>query len=196
MTTNPKNNRTVHQVADEKLVDGFDKKDYRISGLRYSDLRPGNYDGAEHLKDMDIDGIWASVVYPGFGASFYTHPDREVAIAGFTAFNGARQGEEDAIELLAVLGRRLGAGIASFVNIFEPEHVVIGGGLSAAADLFLDTARDEAAARALPALFERVQISVARAGNDAGVIGAGLLAAQELGLSGDTSKPRSPEEVR
>ena len=117
-------------------------------------------------------------------------------VRGHHVVDAARQGEEDAIELLAVLGRRLGVGIASFVNIFEPEHVVIGGGLSAAADLFLDTARDEAAARALPALFERVQISVARAGNDAGVIGAGLLAAQELGLSGDTSKPRSPEEVR
>ena len=40
---------------------GFDKKDYRMSGLRYENLRPGNYIGAEHLKDMDIDGVWASV---------------------------------------------------------------------------------------------------------------------------------------
>lgn len=66
---------------------GFDKKDYRISGLRYDQLRPGNYDGEAHLKDMDIDGIYASVCYPGMGPSFYTHPDAEVAAAGFVAYN-------------------------------------------------------------------------------------------------------------
>jgi predicted TIM-barrel fold metal-dependent hydrolase len=66
---------------------GFDKKDYRVSGLRYEQLRPGNYNGAEHLKDMDIDGIFASVVYPAMGPSFYTHPEKEVAAAGFQAYN-------------------------------------------------------------------------------------------------------------
>ena len=66
---------------------GYDKSEYRPSGLRHSDLRKGNYDGAEHLKDMDIDGVHASVVYPGFAPSFYTHPDREVAAAGFVAYN-------------------------------------------------------------------------------------------------------------
>ena len=66
---------------------GFDRKDYRISGLRYEDLRPGNYDGCEHIKDMDLDGVYASVCYPGMGPSFYTHPDPEVAAAGFTAYN-------------------------------------------------------------------------------------------------------------
>jgi glucokinase len=65
---------------------------------------------------------------------------------------------------------------------------VIGGGLSAAADLFLDTATREASGRALPALYERVQIGLAKAGNDAGVIGAGLLAAQELAPTRDTAK--------
>ena len=66
---------------------GFDKKDYRMSGLRYESLRPGNYIGAEHLKDMEIDGVYASVCYPGFSPSFYVHPDKEVAAAGFRAYN-------------------------------------------------------------------------------------------------------------
>jgi glucokinase len=65
------------------------------------------------------------------------------------------------------------------VNVFEPEHIVVGGGLSVACDLFLDTAIAEAASRALPAGFERVTISRARGGPDAGVIGAGLLAVKE-----------------
>jgi predicted TIM-barrel fold metal-dependent hydrolase len=66
---------------------GYDKKDYRKSGLRFEDLRPGNYIGSEHLKDMEIDGLYASVCYPGFGPSFYVHPDKEIAAAGFTAYN-------------------------------------------------------------------------------------------------------------
>jgi len=66
---------------------GFDKSEYRMSGLRFDQLRPGNYIGEEHLKDMDIDGTWASVTYPGFSPSFYTHPDKEVAAAGFVAYN-------------------------------------------------------------------------------------------------------------
>ena len=72
------------------------------------------------------------------------------------------------------------------VNAFQPEVVVIGGGLSAAADLFLETAVAEAGARALPSLWERTTVQVAKAGNTAGVIGAGLLALQEHSRAGDT----------
>ena len=66
---------------------GFEKKDYRASGLRFDQLRPGNYDGAEHLKDLDIDGMHASVCYPGMGPILYIHPDKEVAAAGTVAYN-------------------------------------------------------------------------------------------------------------
>ena len=85
-----------------------------------------------------------------------------------------------ALEVFARFARWLGLGIASFVNTFEPERVVLGGGLSRAADLFLDDATAEAERNTLPALWKRVQIDLARGGADAGVIGAGVLAAQEL----------------
>jgi glucokinase len=101
----------------------------------------------------------------------------------------ARAGDTDALLICERFARRLGTGIASFVNTFEPEHFVIGGGVSRAADLFLEAAITEAGSRALPALFERVTIGLARAGADAGVVGAGLLAAQEL--SRDTPDPRA-----
>src|SRR3954451_3663632 len=100
-------------------------------------------------------------------------PGREVEVA-------ARSGDAEAQGHLDDLGRWLGVGIASFVNIFEPEHIVIGGGLgSSASDLFLDTAIEEARSRALPAGFERVTFSLAKGRSDAGVIGAGLLAQME-----------------
>jgi glucokinase len=121
--------------------------------------------------------------------------DQGGRVKGRQVVDAAREGDADARALLFDLGRWLGIGIASFVNIFEPENIVIGGGVSAAADLFLETAEAEARERALPALAGRSRVSVAKAGNDAGVIGAGLLAAQELGLSGDTADPRATEEV-
>jgi glucokinase len=100
-------------------------------------------------------------------------PGREVEKA-------ARAGDPEALAHLQGLGRWLGVGISNFVNIFEPEHIVIGGGLgSSASDLFLDTAIEEARSRALPAGFERLRVSLAKGGNDAGVIGAGLLAGIE-----------------
>ena len=108
-------------------------------------------------------------------------------VKGKQVVEAARGGDVEAQALLDELGRWLGIGISNFVNVFEPEYLVIGGGLGSAGDLFLDAALEEAGSRALPALFERVRVSLAKAGNDAGVIGAGLLAAQELALSGDTA---------
>ena len=53
----------------------------------------------------------------------------------------AESGEDDAVEAMAAIGRRLGAAIATFVNIFEPEIVVIGGGFGRASELMLVPAR-------------------------------------------------------
>src|SRR3954447_12505910 len=108
----------------------------------------------------------------------------------------ARAGDADAQKHLDDLGRWLGVGISNFVNIFEPEHIVIGGGFGAsAADLFLDTAVEEARGRALPAGFERLTVSLAKGGSDAGVIGAGVLAQKEQALARgdrDTARTANP----
>src|SRR3954452_7583367 len=87
--------------------------------------------------------------------------------------------DEDALKLLERLGTYLGAGLSGAINTFEPEYIVIGGGLSQGGDLFLDRARKEANDRALPALADRVRIQLAEGAAKAGLIGAGLLAAQE-----------------
>jgi len=108
----------------------------------------------------------------------------------------AHDGDPDALRLIERYAENLGVGISNAINVFEPELIVIGGGLSQAADLFLDRAWKEAESRALPALFERVRLSVARAGPQAGVIGAGLLAAQETGRNMDTAGLTASEGVR
>ncbi len=101
-------------------------------------------------------------------------------VSGRDAVAAADQGDSEALGLFDRFGRWLGLGIAGVVNGFQPEHVVIGGGLSRASGLFLDAAIREAARNTLPALWERTEVRLARGGADAGVIGAGVLAAQEL----------------
>jgi glucokinase len=139
------------------------------------------------------------------GALATDHPGSPLAkvleengkVTGLDVVNLARGGDEHALGLLDRFGTFLGVGLASAINTFEPQHIVIGGGLSQAADLFLDRAREEAESRALPALVERVRISRAQAGAQAGLIGAGLLALQELQLEkGDTGGATTREGVR
>jgi len=92
----------------------------------------------------------------------------------------ANEGEPRAIEILDGIGRRLGAGIGSLVNIFNPDLVVIGGGFAAAGDFVLDPAREIVAREALAGAGERVRIVRAELGTAAGLIGAGLVAFDAL----------------
>ncbi|HYF24553.1 MAG TPA: ROK family protein [Baekduia sp.] len=91
----------------------------------------------------------------------------------------AREGDARAIDALRILGERLGVAIANAINIFDPEQVVVGGGVSAAGDLLLEPARAAAQRFVLPGVGTRTQIRLARWGPSAGVRGAALLAGQE-----------------
>jgi glucokinase len=95
-----------------------------------------------------------------------------------------REGAPEALEALAGIGRYLGAGIASFVNVFEPELVVVGGGFGAAGELLLGAAREVVAVEGLQPARDTVRIVEAQLGVEAGVIGAGLVAFEALGAEG------------
>jgi glucokinase len=71
-------------------------------------------------------------------------------------------------------------GIANVVNIFDPELVIIGGGVSLAGELLMEPARESAGRFILPGVGTRTRIELARHGPEAGVRGAALLAGQEL----------------
>jgi glucokinase len=117
-------------------------------------------------------------------------------VKGKEVVSAAEDGDADAVELMRKLGVWLGVGLSGALNTFEPQHIVIGGGLSRAHSLFLGAAIEEAGSRALPAIVERVQIDVARAGPEAGVIGAGLLASLEQGGNRDTDEATGTEGAR
>ena len=93
----------------------------------------------------------------------------------------AKDGDEPARGGLRILGERLGIGIANAVNTFDPQVVVIGGGVAqGAGDLLLEPARRVARGFILPGVGDNLEITLARYGNDAGVRGAALMAGQEL----------------
>ena len=87
----------------------------------------------------------------------------------------AAEGEERAVEILADIGGRLGAAIGSFVNIFRPDLVVIGGGFAAAGDFLLKPAEEIMRREALPPARDRTRIVRAELGTAAGVIGAAFV---------------------
>jgi glucokinase len=84
--------------------------------------------------------------------------------------------------VIGQIGRQLGIGLANFANIFNPEVIVVGGGAMAAGDLLLEPARAEMMARALRPNRDQVRVVAAQFGNDAGMLGAGVLALDELGV--------------
>jgi glucokinase len=97
-------------------------------------------------------------------------------LAGPLVTELAHDGDEAAIEVLDLIGTNLGVAIAGFVNIFNPEVVVIGGGVIAAGELLLAPARKAVAARALPPSRDEVAIVAAQFGVEAGMVGAAALA--------------------
>jgi glucokinase len=103
-------------------------------------------------------------------------------IDGRAVTEAARAGDRAAIGVFELVGRRLGVALASFANIFEPETIVIGGGVIAAGDLLLEPARAELRSRALPPM-NRTPVVEAELGGDAGMIGAAAMARVELARS-------------
>jgi uncharacterized protein len=61
--------------------------DKKLSGLRFDEILPGNYDGAAHVRDMATDGVDVSVVYPNHAIFIYIEPDRELALACLRSYN-------------------------------------------------------------------------------------------------------------
>ena len=93
----------------------------------------------------------------------------------------ARAGDDAALGALASMGRLLGAGIGSLVNVFGAELVIVGGGFGgAAAEFLFGPALEVARREALPPAREGLRIVEAALGPEAGLIGAGLVAFAKL----------------
>jgi glucokinase len=115
------------------------------------------------------------------------HPDSALGklleqgleIDGKAVTTAALAGDGPARAVVEEVGRRIGATLSGFANVFEPDVMIVGGGVIAAGDLLLEPARREVEARALPPM-NRTPVAAAELGNYAGMIGAAALAGIEL----------------
>lgn len=91
----------------------------------------------------------------------------------------ARAGDELASRLIARTAYYLGVGFSNLINIFNPEVIVIGGGLSNIGDLLLAPAYEEAGRRAFRQPYASTRFSRAELGRNSGVIGAAAFALEK-----------------
>ncbi len=99
--------RAPHVVRDAKrgdlfVIDGMDKpipmgliaaagkpaEELRMFGARMEDMHPGGFDPEARLREQDVDGVSAEVLYPTVGMMLCNHPDFDYKHACFDAYNG------------------------------------------------------------------------------------------------------------
>ena len=96
-----------------------------------------------------------------------------------TIYRAALAGDELALEVFRSAGVYLGVAMANYINIFNPEMIVIGGGVSGSWEMCAGHARAEASRRAFLVPAQRCRIVRAECGDDAGLIGAAWLAFED-----------------
>lgn len=98
------------------------------------------------------------------------------SVNAYEVAEAAKRGDALSIEVFWEAGRLLGYGVANLVSLFDPEVVVIGGGLARASDLFLDALRKSMKQYAQPIAAKHVRVLVSKLGADANLLGVARLA--------------------
>ena len=88
----------------------------------------------------------------------------------------ANHGDDFALMMIERTGKYIGTGVASVLNLLNPERIVLGGGVMDAGDLILKPIIQETKRRAFQPCFEATQILAATLGDDAVAVGAAMLA--------------------
>lgn len=97
-------------------------------------------------------------------------------VSGRTAFDCAKAGDETAKEVVKLYAKYVATGLVSIINVFQPEKIVIGGGISKEGDYLLDPIKDIAYQCKYNNFVQTTKIEIARLFNDAGIIGAAFSA--------------------
>ena len=103
-------------------------------------------------------------------------PDQLEQVSSEQVYEAAGSGNEIAVRVMKDMGRMLGIGIASLINIFNPERIVVGGGVKDAWPLFIGATREEIMKRAFAVPAKRTEIVPSQLGDDAGMVGAAAVA--------------------
>jgi len=97
-----------------------------------------------------------------------------------TSFDSAKQGDETGKKVVEQYIKYVAEGIINLINIFTPEILVIGGGVSKEGEYLLKPLREHISRDVYAKEVPQTQIRVARMGNDAGIIGAAMLGKLEV----------------
>ncbi len=136
-----------------------------------------SYASANAVKRMVHEGLKDENVVTNLRESVI---DLDIEDIPLIVMEAASRGDEYSLSIWHEVGVALGIGIASLINLLNVDMVVIGGGVSNAWDLFIDSLRKEAGKRAFRAPMGRVRIEKGALGDDAGIIGSAYLAHQSL----------------
>ncbi len=96
-------------------------------------------------------------------------------ITPYIVAQAALQGDTVSIQIFKQMGKIIGIGLASVVNLLNPEKIIIGGGVADAGDILLEPIRRTIQDRAMPIQANSLKVVPAQLANGAGVIGASLL---------------------
>lgn len=88
------------------------------------------------------------------------------------------QGDDLVLEAIQNAGYYLGLGLASIINVYNPQRIILGGGVVEAVPSIAKIARPVALREALPEPGKRVEIVISELGDNAGIVGAALLGGQ------------------
>jgi predicted NBD/HSP70 family sugar kinase len=94
--------------------------------------------------------------------------------------DAAREGDATAIEVIRESGQYIGDVLASLVNFYDPQMIVLGGGVSNLGNLLLSSIRQTVLQRSTPLATRDLQIVFSQIGADAGVLGAVSLATEYM----------------
>lgn len=94
-------------------------------------------------------------------------------------FDFAKEGDEKALFLVEEMTDWLALGLANLLHIFNPDTVVIGGGVALAGDFLFQRIRAKTLAQTMPASSDEVRILPALLGDNAGILGSALVASEK-----------------
>jgi glucokinase len=151
-------------IVDNKMLRGYMNRGGELG------CTPLNVDGGIRCN-CGAEGCWESYASTAAMLRFYERVTGE-SITGEQLVARYLAGERAATEIWEKECYYIGRGIAGFINIFAPQMVVIGGGISEAGDFFIRMVSEVAMKNALRDCSEHTAIRGALMGNQAGVIGA------------------------
>jgi glucokinase len=143
-----------------------------------------------HTCNCGVKGCWEEyAALRGILRTAQEHLDRDVKHESFIfkaldqegeltprmVFDAARGGDPLALGIVDEIGRNTAVGIGSLINIFDPDMLIIGGGIAEAGDIYLNAIKTHIPAWSLPDSLEGVEIVLAKLGSRAGIFGAAAL---------------------